>query len=335
MAVACRRASPLDATRATRMLRVAVPAVAIDPRAGGASGPRRAPASGIAGTATPETRPAELVESTSWALPDEIAAPVEPETGAALPEIALTGGPQTAPAAPPEVPGPAALTGVPPVAQPVAPPPPAATTSAVTLPAAAARPRVATAAAPPRWRGAVGHLTNVLIAIALEVVVMVCGTMVGLIVTGHHLEEVVTGSMQPTIPIGSLVLTESIPANQLTVGDVVVFPDPNNLSLTIVHRIVWLSHDPQGDVLIKTKGDYNAVADNWTVKRPGTAYADRAIWVIPGGGTAATWLRAIGFFGLLALIIGFIGYQGWRQVRKVMSAGIEDAVPATTPGATA
>ena len=107
-------------------------------------------------------------------------------------------------------------------------------------------------------------------------------------VTGHHLEEVVTGSMQPTIPIGSLVVTEQLPAGQLQVGDVLVFPDPNDTKLTIVHRIVWLSHDQSGDVLVRTKGDYNAEPDlddqaaGDRHRRPGHLHRPRARERSPG-----------------------------------------------------
>jgi signal peptidase len=305
LAVACRRASPLDAARVSRMLRIAVPAVAIDPRSVDPPRPVRSTAvlpAAPAAPAAPPSRPPQPLETSPPAAPKDVPAERDlPQVLAAdLPDARLTRPPEVVEAALPAI------------------------LAASTL----ARARVETVDGTSRWRGRLGHAANLIIAIALEIVVMVCVTMVGLIVTGHHLEEVVTGSMQPTIPIGALVLTERIPADQLAVGDVLVFPNPNNTTLTIVHRIVWLSHDQQGDVLIKTKGDYNAVDDNWTIKRPGTAYADRAIWVIPGGGIVATWLRAIGFFGLLSLIIGFIGYQGWRQVRKVMVADHADGVPA-------
>jgi signal peptidase len=284
------------------MLRIAVPAVAIDPRSVDPPRPVRSTAVLPAARAAPPSRPPQPLETSPPAAPKDVPAERDlPQVLAAdLPDARLTRPPEVVEAALPAI------------------------LAASTL----ARARVETVDGTSRWRGRLGHAANLIIAIALEIVVMVCVTMVGLIVTGHHLEEVVTGSMQPTIPIGALVLTERIPADQLAVGDVLVFPNPNNTTLTIVHRIVWLSHDQQGDVLIKTKGDYNAVDDNWTIKRPGTAYADRAIWVIPGGGIVATWLRAIGFFGLLSLIIGFIGYQGWRQVRKVMVADHADGVPA-------
>ena len=163
-----------------------------------------------------------------------------------------------------------------------------------------------------------------MIAAALSLVGIFCCIVVGLVVTGHHLEEVVTGSMQPTIPIGSLVVTERIPTSQLQAGNVMVFPDPNNTKLTIVHRIIWLSHDQSGDVLVRTKGDYNALPDSWTMKRQASADADRVIEVIPGAGTVAGYLQTIGFLGLVALIVGLVGYYGIRKVRQILNEDAAD-----------
>jgi signal peptidase len=171
----------------------------------------------------------------------------------------------------------------------------------------------------PVWRAAGGHVVKLLIAAALGLVTIFCVIVVGLVVTGHHLEEVVTGSMQPTIPIGSLVVTENLQAGQLQVGDIMVFPNPNDTKLTIVHRIVWLSHDQSGDVLVRTKGDYNALPDQWTLKRAANAEADRVIEILPGAGTAAGYLQTIGFAGLVLLIAGVIVYYGVRKVRQILS----------------
>ena len=195
-------------------------------------------------------------------------------------------------------------------------------------------PQAGAEAASPVWRAAAGHATNLAIAAALELVTIFCAIMVGLVVTGHHLEQVITGSMQPTIPIGSLVLTERIPVSQLQVGDIMVFPNPDNAKQTIVHRIIWLSHDQQGDVLVKTKGDYNALPDNWTISRAASAEADRVTLVIPGAGTLAAWLQTVGIWGLVVLVAGAVGWYGVRKARSILAESDEDQEPTTVDGGT-
>lgn len=195
-------------------------------------------------------------------------------------------------------------------------------------------PEAGAQAASPLWRAAAGHATNLAIAAALELVTIFCAIMVGLVVTGHHLEQVITGSMQPTIPIGSLVLAERIPVSQLQVGDIMVFPNPDNAKETIVHRIIWLSHDQQGDVLVKTKGDYNALPDNWTISRAASAEADRVTLVIPGAGTLAAWLQTVGIWGLVVLVAGAVGWYGVRKARSILAESDEDQEPTTVGGGT-
>ena len=296
--VACRRASPLDATRISRMLRVAVPAIPVAPAA--LTSP---PAWLLAAMAPPI--PAPLPEVPAVTQPDPATVTL---AGRSAPTLTEADAPPAAVAATTVAGTPAAaMAAAAPVAIPLSVSVPA------TLPALPMEERL------PVWRAAGGHVVNLLIAAALGLVTIFCAIVVGLVVTGHHLEEVVTGSMQPTIPIGSLVVTENLPAGQLQVGDIMVFPDPNDTKLTIVHRIVWLSHDQSGDVLVRTKGDYNALPDSWTIKRSAIADADRVIEILPGAGTAAGYLQTIGFAGLVLLIAGVIVYYGVRKVRQILT----------------
>jgi signal peptidase len=308
--VACRRASPLDAARISRMLRVAVPAIPVAPAALTAP-----PAWLLAAMAPPIPAPLPEVPAVTQRDPATVtlagrSSPTLPEVDAPPAAAATTTAPDT-PAA-------ATLVAAAPVTIPLSVSVPA------TLPALPMEERL------PVWRAAGGHVANLLIAAALGLVMVFCAIVVGLVVTGHHLEEVVTGSMQPVIPIGSLVVTESLPAGQLQVGDIMVFPNPNDTKLTIVHRIVWLSHDQSGDVLVKTKGDYNALPDQWTLKRAANADADKVIEILPGAGTAAGYLQTIGFAGLVLLIAGVIVFYGVRKVRQILTEDDlhEDAVGA-------
>jgi len=290
--VACRRASPLDATRISRMLRVAVPAIPVAPAA------LTSPPAWLLAAMAPSI-PAPLAEVPAVAHPNPASVILAGRSSPTLTEVNAS---------------PAAATTVPDI-------PVAVTTVAAPLPVSvpATLPALPMEERLPVWRAAGGHVVNLLIAAALGLVAIFCAIVVGLVVTGHHLEEVVTGSMQPIIPIGSLVVTENLPAGQLQVGDIMVFPNPNDTKLTIVHRIVWLSHDQSGDVLVRTKGDYNALPDDWTLKRAANAEADRVIEILPGAGTAAGYLQTIGFAGLVLLIAGVIVYYGVRKVRQILN----------------
>lgn len=155
--------------------------------------------------------------------------------------------------------------------------------------------------------------------------------------TGHHLETVVTGSMQPQIPIGSLVVTQRVPAGQLRPGNIIAFPEPCNPSRVVVHRIASASMSPTGQVLIHTKGDANPVADNWPVDCavPGTTGAltrdaagltDRVTYILPAIGTALDAGRRIALplllltGGIAVLRMGASEVQLYRRRRAGATA---------------
>ena len=81
-----------------------------------------------------------------------------------------------------------------------------------------------------------------------------------------QLLTVVSGSMQPTLPLGSLVVVVPRDADAVRVGDVITFSPPGDVR-TVTHRVV----DVQGtgtEVSLHTRGDANPVADPWTLHFP-------------------------------------------------------------------
>jgi signal peptidase I len=71
---------------------------------------------------------------------------------------------------------------------------------------------------------------------------------------------VASGSMTPTLPVGSVVVTQPVDAGEVQVGDIVVFHDPTGRDRRIVHRVV----DTTADGYL-TRGDANAVGDPWVI----------------------------------------------------------------------
>ncbi len=174
------------------------------------------------------------------------------------------------------------------------------------------------------------YVGGLIMAAVWSLALVACVLIMATVLTGHHPETVVTGSMVPNIPIGSMVISEKVPVDSLRPGDVLVFPRPINTNLTsqqdetIVHRIIAVTDPGDGKLNITTKGDANAAADCWNppacpVSRDAHALADRVVLVLPGFGNAAAWLRlgAIAFvvFVLLSSTLGW----GIRQIRKQLA----------------
>lgn len=70
--------------------------------------------------------------------------------------------------------------------------------------------------------------------------------------------SVISGSMEPAIPVGSLVYVEPIPAADIVQGDVIAFYDSVGSGAIVVHRVV--DNQVLGGKLT-TKGDANDTED--------------------------------------------------------------------------
>lgn len=78
-------------------------------------------------------------------------------------------------------------------------------------------------------------------------------------VNGYGVLEVVSGSMEPTINIGDLIIVDT-KVKQVYVGDIITFYDDHHNYVT--HRIIDIS-----DGLIKTQGDNNNTPDEHLITR--------------------------------------------------------------------
>lgn len=75
-----------------------------------------------------------------------------------------------------------------------------------------------------------------------------------------------TGSMEPNYPPGSLILVKPTPADQLKLGEVITFTDPEEPRRGFVtHRIVKIERE-KGVPIFTTQGDANPVPDTWRLK---------------------------------------------------------------------
>lgn len=89
---------------------------------------------------------------------------------------------------------------------------------------------------------------------------------------------VLTGSMEPAVPAGSLAIVVPVHADEVAVGDVITFTHPLRPSAYVTHRVVAIENGPTGRVFV-TKGDANALPDEWRVAATGDGW--RLALVIP------------------------------------------------------
>ncbi|MFL6019751.1 MAG: signal peptidase I [Gaiellaceae bacterium] len=112
------------------------------------------------------------------------------------------------------------------------------------------------------------------------VIALVAGYAV-LLVTGFKPVAVYSGSMRPTLGVGSLAVDRAIPARDVRVGDVITFNDPLVRGRLVTHRVVRIIPTTHG-LAYRTKGDANAARDPWTIRL--TGQVGRVAFHVPAAG---------------------------------------------------
>ncbi|WP_426519025.1 signal peptidase I [Diaminobutyricibacter sp. McL0618] len=135
------------------------------------------------------------------------------------------------------------------------------------------------------------------------VVLLAAATIVIPVATGSQTYTILTRSMEPTFPPGSLIVVRPAPPDGPKVGDVITFQPKSGDTTVVTHRIVKRTISSNGDRSFTTKGDNNAVADANPVRTP---QIRGVVWyAVPWVGALATW-RSQGALGTLVPIVGII-----------------------------
>jgi signal peptidase len=109
--------------------------------------------------------------------------------------------------------------------------------------------------------------------------------------------------MEPSLKIGSLVITHTVDPETIATGDIITFQSPIENERMITHRVVGIRHN--SPIRFETKGDANIKADPFTV--PSGNLIGKVCFHLPYWGYATEFLKTpLGF--LFALVIpGSIG----------------------------
>ncbi len=155
-----------------------------------------------------------------------------------------------------------------------------------------------------RWLG----LFDFTVRIAMVGTIVIAAPLLGLTVaerfSGYSAYTIVSGSMAPTIPVGSLVIDRTVDASTIRTGDIITFHPPRDGQDFITHRVVGfetLSSDSGGQVrMLVTKGDANGVADPWRIPAEGRAarYQFHVAWI---GGLAGALQTRVARLTMIAL----------------------------------
>ena len=170
-----------------------------------------------------------------------------------------------------------------------------------------------------------GRLLSVIGISLMIIVVAACLPLVIPKIADYDAYVVVSGSMEPVIPVGSIVYSEETDPMLLRSGDVIVFRDTTRGTTPITHRVV--SNNPFTQTII-TKGDANANQDANPVTYENVV--GKVINHVPRiGFTAAMFTSTIG-----KLVAGLIMIEAWLLLeigRRLAGSHIRRKVAAATP----
>jgi signal peptidase len=158
-------------------------------------------------------------------------------------------------------------------------------------------------------------LNLALTVVCTVAVAVVLGLSVGPRFLAYETFIVRSGSMEPAIGTGALVIVQPIEPRLVRVGDVITYRRPEDPDTTITHRVVEVRPGPSGGAaaapIFRTRGDANNAVDPWEVQLQGVAWRvtfdvplagflfaftqqplGRALFlIVPGLGLGALWLQ--------------------------------------------
>ena len=124
---------------------------------------------------------------------------------------------------------------------------------------------------------------------------------------------VVSGSMEPAVPVGSITYTcPNIPPEQIETGDVIAYELKNGIA--VLHRVV--KKDAEKEIWV-TQGDANETEDPAAVSYG--QYLGEMVFHVPYAGYVANWLqkKKILFLAVAAAVLLLIVHPTGEERRQI------------------
>lgn len=150
------------------------------------------------------------------------------------------------------------------------------------------------------------------IVIAIVFLFMTISILTNVQVFGYKFYNILTGSMTPTIKVGSLIVVQDVEVNEIKEGDIITFKGSSTSNLT-THRVVEIKKDDE-KIKFQTKGDANDVLDPMLVDEE--LLVGKVVLNIPYAGKIMSFInkyRAI----IAVLIIAYLCFGTFFKKAKV------------------
>ena len=169
----------------------------------------------------------------------------------------------------------------------------------------------------PAGKSVVRHAGRaVLNLIAASAVVLFAFLAIGPRFLPYQTVTMLTGSMRPVAPVGSVLVDVAEPVSALRPGQVISFHAPTPGRPVVSHRVIEVQHR-DGQVLVRTKGDANSAADPWlAVVHGNTVWRMRADIPYLGTAVRATrtpTMRLLMLYAVPGLLLLWVLVAVWRR----------------------
>lgn len=136
---------------------------------------------------------------------------------------------------------------------------------------------------------------------------------------GHRSFVVMSGSMEPTISTGDVVIDEQVSPLEVRPGDVITFRAPGSERTLITHRVIDVTIEGNA-VGFVTKGDANSAPERWRI--PADGVLGRVRYKLPKVGYALALARSRqGRVGLVLVPALILAAYALRRIWHPRSEG--------------
>lgn len=137
-------------------------------------------------------------------------------------------------------------------------------------------------------------------------------------IMGYQMMAVLSGSMEPALHPGDIVVIKQTDSEQIRVDDIITYASDQNTVVT--HRVIDVVQK-DGQVLFETKGDANNRKDDNLVS--GDQVIGSLQFHIPKAGSVIDFIKSP--LGVFLVITGFVFFLGMKPLLKLLeSSKLED-----------
>jgi len=158
-------------------------------------------------------------------------------------------------------------------------------------------------------------------------------------VFGFSMFRVVTGSMEPTMPVGALLICRQVDMDTIRMGDIICFRTQESaiFGQVVTHRVVGILQDSNAGLLFETRGDANLAVDGFMVSQ--TNFLGKVIWHTGASSVLSSvfsfFTNKVGFLACIVLPIlllgGLLMKDCVRNIRNELEEAMEELERESAP----